>query len=144
MCNYKCLKCDDKRLVCLACSLTCHKDHPVCYLSIPPEIKISRCQCREIPNCCKHNKDAPNDNKLPPANRPRGEFPPPISNYPSYLSGANREFIERIKYGVPRPKQEDPFGQNRYEYNNFIQEEEYDRMDQELMGNQRYYEMLKD
>ena len=101
--NYKCLRCDDKRLLCLACSLTCHREHPVCFLSIPPEIKISRCQCREIPNCCQFSKEAPADNRLLISSKPKSEFLPAINHYvPSYMSGANREFIDRMKYGLPR------------------------------------------
>ena len=48
LCNYKCLKCDDKKLICYACAITCHKDHPVFFLNFPPEYKIARCQCKEV------------------------------------------------------------------------------------------------
>ena len=46
--NYKCLICDDKKVMCLGCSLTCHENHPVCYLNIPTELKFAKCMCSEI------------------------------------------------------------------------------------------------
>lgn len=48
--NYKCLRCDEKKVICLACSVNCHKGHPVCFLNIPPEFKGMKCQEKDQPN----------------------------------------------------------------------------------------------
>ena len=40
---YRCMKCDDKRLICYSCMLECHKGHPVLYLG---DQKFPRCQCK--------------------------------------------------------------------------------------------------
>lgn len=79
----------------------------MCFLAIPAEIKISRCQCREIANCCKFSKEPQPDNRLLISSKPKAEFPQAVNHYvPSYLSGANREFIDRMKYGLPRQADE--------------------------------------
>jgi hypothetical protein len=42
---YKCVKCDDKRMICYGCMITCHKGHPVVYST---ELKQPKCSCKDI------------------------------------------------------------------------------------------------
>lgn len=43
--TYKCLKCDDKKIICYGCWIACHEDHPVVYVA---DTKPNRCQCKDI------------------------------------------------------------------------------------------------
>lgn len=103
--SYKCLLCDDKRIFCLGCAIACHKDHPVCFVNLPPELKSSKCQCKDIGGSnCKHNpRDATEsllqkDNIFNPSNL-RVEFPPPVRNYHSALLGSpSAEMLEKMRY----------------------------------------------